>query len=121
MGFITAWQQWLPLAGELRASGSKREGVTKRVCEVQLLTAQRPINRPGWWKGRFGLFQMLATGGRVDVCPKADSWPSNQWGKSLYRQKEWATGRNHTVRSDSHLQIDHWWSDQHHLGYFRYS
>ena len=86
--FITAWQQWLPLAGELRASGSKGESVTERVCEVQLLTTQKPINRSGWWKGRFALFQMLATGGRVDICPKADSWPRNQWGKSFYRQKE---------------------------------
>ena len=31
-------------------------------CEVQLFTAQRPINRPGWWKGKFALFQMLTAG-----------------------------------------------------------
>ena len=31
------------------------------------LPLKRPINRPGWWKGKFALFQMLATkaeGGR---------------------------------------------------------
>ena len=31
-------------------------------CGVQLLTAQRPINRPGSWKGKFALFQMLTAG-----------------------------------------------------------
>ena len=25
--------------------------------------SQRPINRPGWWKGKFALFQMLANVG----------------------------------------------------------
>ena len=29
---------------------------------VQLLAAQKLINRPGWWKGKFVLFQMLAIG-----------------------------------------------------------
>ena len=36
--------------------------VTER-CGVWLLTAQKPVNRPGWWKGKFALFQML-TGGQ---------------------------------------------------------
>ena len=34
---------------------------------VQLLTVQKPINRPDWWKGKFALFQMPTTweeGGR---------------------------------------------------------
>ena len=30
---------------------------------IRLLTAQKPINRPGWWEGKFALFQMLAAGG----------------------------------------------------------
>ena len=30
---------------------------------VQLLTTQKPLNRPGWWKGKFALFQMPATAG----------------------------------------------------------
>ena len=38
--------------------------------------------------------------------------PGHQWGKSFYRQKEVATCRNSTVRSDSCLQISHQWSDQ---------
>ena len=30
---------------------------------VRLLAAQKPVNRPGWWKGKFALFQMPDTGG----------------------------------------------------------
>ena len=57
--------------------------VTKIVCGIWLLVAQRPINRTGWWKGKFALFQMLATlqlgGERVaDICPKADPHPPPQ-------------------------------------------
>ena len=37
--------------------------VTERVCKVQLLATQKSINRPGWWKGKFALFQMPATRG----------------------------------------------------------
>ena len=41
---------------------------------IQLLATQKPINRLGWWKGKFVLFQTLATGvGRAGICPKADS------------------------------------------------
>ena len=43
---------------------------------------QKPVNRAGWWKRKFVLFQMLATGGRLaDICPKADSChPTNKQG-----------------------------------------
>ena len=34
------------------------------VWAVWLFTTQKPISRPGWWKEKFALFQMLATGGR---------------------------------------------------------
>ena len=41
------------------------------VCELCLPAAQTPINSPGWWKGKFALFQMPATGGErvADICP----------------------------------------------------
>ena len=70
-----------------------------KVCGVWLLIAQRPINRTGWWKGKFALFQMLATpqlgGGRVaDICPKVDP-PS----PGCCMQKQYS--------SDGHLQIGH--------------
>ena len=32
--------------------------VTESLCGVWLLAAQKPINRPGWWKGKVALFQM---------------------------------------------------------------
>ena len=68
---------------------------------VQLLGTPKPINRPGWWKGKFALFQTLATGGvRVDMCPKADSPPLKTSGTRTCRLREGATCRNSTVRSD---------------------
>ena len=37
----------------------------QKICmQVQLLAPQKPVNRPGWWKGKFTLFQMPATGGQ---------------------------------------------------------
>ena len=92
-----------------------------------MLTAQKPINRPGWWKGKFALFRMLQVrvwreGGR-HLSEGRLPPPSNQWGKSFYRQSGgWgATRRNSTVISNNHLQSGHQWSDQHHLGGFRSS
>ena len=32
----------------------------KECTRVWLLAAQKTINRPGWWKGKFALFQVLA-------------------------------------------------------------
>ena len=56
--------------------------------------------------------------GREDICLKADS-PAPQSGHmSFYRQREGATCRNHTVSSDSHLEIGHQWSNQSHLDCF---
>ena len=59
--------------------------------------------------------------GSADICSEAD-FPhliprtGIQWGKSFYKQKEGVICRNSAVSSDSHLQIGHQWSDQHHLG-----
>ena len=92
--------------------------VTER-CGVWLLAAPKPVNRPGWWKGKFALFQMPATWGQDkvfrDICPKADFPPWQAVGESFYRPREGATCWNSTVILDSHLQIGHWWSDQRHL------
>ena len=41
--------------------------VTEAVCVgVQLLTAQKPINRPGWWKGKFVFPQVSSV---AQSCP----------------------------------------------------
>ena len=60
------------------------QSVTK--SGVQLLVAQKPIKRQGWWRGKFALFWMPATGGEwADSCPKADSSysPNNQWARAF--------------------------------------
>ena len=46
--------------------------VIERVRGVWLLAAQKPINSPGWQKGKCALFYMPATAesGVVDGCPK---------------------------------------------------
>ena len=109
-------------AHDVLASLEYYSNVTER-CGVQLLTVQKSINRPGWWKGKFASFQMPATGrgGRTSVqrltpFPPPPALTRRRW--ELYRLREGATCRNSTVSSDSHLQIGHWWSDKHHLGYF---
>ena len=33
--------------------------ITKR-CGVYLFTAQKSVSRPGWWKGKFTSFQVVA-------------------------------------------------------------
>ena len=90
---------------------------------VLLLAAQKPINRPGWWKEKFALFQMLATeaGGGWQMFVQRPLFPSapltnKQRGESFYRQNRRVGGvtcRNTTVISKSHLQIGHQQSHQH--------
>ena len=52
--------------------------------------------------------------GREDLYPKAVPVPGNHWARAFID-----VGRGHiqnnTTSSDSHLEIGHWWSDQHHL------
>ena len=78
-----------------------------------LLAAQKSVNRPGWWKKKFALFQMLATGAGgvvvvADICPKADSPLWQARSERFYRQSGgWVTCRNNIVISDGHLQLDH--------------
>ena len=59
--------------------------------QVWLLNAQKPRNRPAWWKGKFVLFQTLATGlgeGGGHICAKADYPPHSRQvvGESFYRE-----------------------------------
>ena len=82
---------------------------------VQLLATQKPIKRPGWWKGKFALFWMLATMGEGRCLSKGrlPPHPQQSVGKSFYRRREGATCRNSTVSSDRPLDIGHRWSDLH--------
>ena len=98
--------------------------ILPKECVGRLFATRKPINRPGWWKGNFALFQMLATwvegsrGRVVDICSKAD-FPQWQEGQELLQtevERWWGTTcKNSTVISDSHLQTGHRWSNQHHL------
>ena len=84
-----------------------------------LLASQKPIKRPGWWEWKFALFWMPATQqARVRQTPV--QMLTCPLGKSFYRQREGATGRNSTVSSDNHLEIGHWWSDQQHIDCFKW-
>ena len=47
--------------------------------------------------------------------------PHPQSGARAFIDREGATCKSSPVISDSHLQIGPRWSDQHHLGCFRYS
>ena len=91
-------------------------------CGVWLLTTQKPINSPGWQKGKFALFQMLATasgeGGRNLFKGRH---PSLDKQEDRLLQADCGGGVLHVVLSNSHLQIGYQWSDQHHLECFRYS
>mgnify|MGYP006996431933 CR=1 FL=1 len=35
---------------------------------IQLLATPKPLKRPGWWKEKFALFWLLATGGQEGGC-----------------------------------------------------
>ena len=118
----------VPLYHEWNASCFLTNPPTSTVTEggVRLLAAQKPLKRPGWWKGKFALFWMLATrraGGEGRRLSKGQlpSTTGQSVGKSFYRWREGATCRNSTVSSDSHLGIGHRWSDQRHLDCFKYN
>ena len=86
-----------------------RSGCSRRTM-VETIT-QKPISRPCWWKGKFALFQMMATGGPgVGGGRLSKSWLLPDWqplGQELLLTK-WGGGgtcRNSTTNSDTHLQI----------------
>ena len=88
---------------------------------VWLLVAQKPLKRPGWWKGKLLHFGCWQRGG-VDFYLKGDpSLPNDhQWARAF-------TGggrgymKNSPVCSDGHLDAGHQWADLHHLYRFKYS
>ena len=53
------------------------EIVTDR-CGLWWLTTQKPISRPGWWKGKFAVSQTSVIGRRMDIYPKAHATPDKQ-------------------------------------------
>ena len=90
-------------------------------CGAQLLSAQKPMKRQGWWKGKLALFWMLATWWGRGTCQRLTPTTWQPVGKSFYRWREGAPCRNDTVSGDDHLEIGHQWSDQFLLDHFKYS
>ena len=77
----------------------------KAMCgRVRLLASPKPINRPGWWKGKFALFQMPATGGRgwQTSVQRLISHPQQAGGESFYRQ---IVGGSHAETAQSSLTV----------------
>ena len=69
----------------------------------------------------FRFWQLLGEGSRHLSKGQLPQPPPREWGESFYRQRgAVAICRNSTVISNSHLQIGHQWSDQHHLDCFQY-
>ena len=98
----------------------------KEYGRVQLLAAQKPINKPGWWKGKFAIIQKPATGEgsgeRVaDVCPPALATSGARAFIDRVVGVKGSTCRKSTVNYDGYLHTAHRWSDWHYLGGFRYS
>ena len=83
------------------------------VGRVQLLATQKPVNRPGWWKGKFALFQMLATGDgeggkHLSKGQSHNPPPHDNQGVRLFIDRVGGgevTSRKITVISNSHLQF----------------
>lgn len=113
---VSTWQPLRVFLSDHRGQGGETS-VTE--TGVWLLAAQKPIKRPGWSNGKFALFSMLATEGRVDVCPQADFSPLTIRGQELLQAG--ATCRNSAVTFGSHLEIGHGLTDPLHLDCFRYS
>ena len=96
---------WCP---DLRHLVTERVG-TKALTLVLLvpLAAQKPINRPGWWKGKFASVQVLAAGkGKVpDFCPKSDShpWFANKQGVRAFTDGVGAGLGGYMQKQHSHL------------------
>ena len=56
-------------------------------CWIWLLAARKPINKPSWRKGKFALFQMLATGGGGEGQKSVQRLTPQDWQQEVYRQK----------------------------------
>ena len=104
-----------------RTFGPSHTHVTK--SGVQFLTAQKTIKRPGWWKGKFVLFWMPATGvgeGWTPVQKLTSPTLLTISGQECSQTEGGTPHRNSTVSSDCHLVIGPQWSEQHHPDCFKY-
>ena len=59
-------------------------------CRVSRLTTQKPISRPGWWKGKFAVSQVSVPGEEDGHLSKGPHHPGQAAGE-FYRLREGAT------------------------------
>ena len=74
------------------------QSVTK--SGVELLVAQKPIKRQGWWRGKFALFGCQQTGESGQTLVQRltpPHSPNNQWTRAFIDWEKQATCRNSTV------------------------
>ena len=85
----------------------KKQDPTVTKSGVWLSTAQKPVKRQSWWKGKFALFWMPAASKDGGLLSKGLLLPPPQQsgGKSFYRPREGVTYRNSTVSSDVILKL----------------
>ena len=126
---ILAWKTpWTVEPGKLQSVGSQRVRhdwavnthththtrvqhsyvrlLTKGVCGVKLLATQKPVNRPGWWKRKFALFQMLATGeGEGGRHLSKGQLPNlDRQGVNVFTDRVVGWGGGYTQKQHSHPQ-----------------
>ena len=108
---VYVWAKWVEAQDSEKSVSEKLQTVTERyVCRVRLLTTQKPVNRPGWWKGKFALFQMPATGGEGGRH-LSKGWLSPSPDKQGVRDfTDKSSGRLHAEASQSSLTVIFNWS-----------
>ena len=78
---------------------------------VRLLGAQKPVNRPGWWKGKFAFLQVPATvrGGWWTSVRRPTPLPDTRQagGEGIYRESGWGL---HAETAESSLTVILNWS-----------
>ena len=118
------WNSGLQVGWRGCTAGVGVLGLLKGVCRPSCLPLKRQQTGQDGGKESllcFRFWQLLGEGGRHLSKGQLPPPPPREWGESFYRQRgAVATCRNRTVISNSHLQIGHQWSDQHHLDCFQY-
>ena len=75
---------------------------------VQLLAAQKPLQRGGWWKGKFALSWWPATGAEAGGPQFNDQLPLlTITGQELFWVEGGATCRDRTAASHSPPEVGH--------------
>ena len=94
------------------------------VWQVQLLATQKSMNRPGWWKGNFALFQRQAkgVGGGQNPVQRPTPAPSMTISeRELLQAERGGYMKKKKSALTVILKLVLQWSHQHYLDCFKYS